>query len=80
MNENINKTKISTKIKFENNYYYVLIENYIIYKNEKLYVKTKQKIFKTKIKHKSSKKILCYKSKNEKYQKITKKQNVFYTK
>ena len=79
LNENIDETKTSTKIEFKKQWYYVLIEKYIMYENENSYIETKRKNSTTKIDDNSTKNLFCFKSQKEKLSKKLHKNKTNFT-
>ena len=69
LNENIDETETSAKIKFEKQWYYVSVKEYIMYENENSYIDAKRKNSTTKIDDDSTKSPFCFKSQKKKLSK-----------
>lgn len=67
----MNDIKITTKLNNDIKNYYVFIENYVFYKNEKKYLQTNRRNSNIKLKNEKSKKNLCYKSIKKNSKKIS---------
>ena len=69
LNESIDETETSAKIKFEKQWYYVSVKKYIMYENENSYIDAKRKDSTTKIDDDSTRNLLCFKSQKKKLSK-----------
>ena len=61
INGNIKNTNVSVKVKHNEKWYYLSINEYVMYKNKKQHVNLFKKNFKIKIENESLKKSLCWK-------------------